>query len=216
MMALEKYLTHKSHVIWDWNGTLLNDLWLCHEIVHQMMTDYGMPPITEEEHRKLFRMPVRHFYHSLGFDLAKVPFETLAHDFLQKYRHEVHRCKLFEGTKELLTTLRSQGITQSVLSAARQQELDELIARFHIRSFFEYVFGLGDAFATSKLERGKELMQAWAVKAEKVILVGDMDHDVEVAGALGIDVVLLGDGHQHYENLKLIHPSVIPCRYTCR
>lgn len=158
MLALEKLLSHKSHVIWDWNGTLLNDLWLCHEIVHQMMKDFGMKPITEEEHRRLFRMPVAHFYHALGFDLAKVSFETLAHDFLEKYRNEVHRCALFEETETLLSTLQTKGLKQSVLSAARQRELDELLARFQIRKFFEHVFGLGDAFATSKVERGKELM----------------------------------------------------------
>lgn len=216
MLELEKLLSHKSHIIWDWNGTLLDDLSHCATIVRGMLQAYGMKVITEDEHRRLFRMPVVHFYHALGFDLAKVPFETLAHDFVDKYREGVRDLKLFEGTEELLRLMKAQGKKQSVLSAARQRELDELLVHFKIREYFDHVFGLNDAFAHSKIDRGKELMKLWGAPKENVILVGDMDHDADVAKELGIDIVLLGDGHQHYENLRLLHPQVIPSRYTCR
>ncbi len=62
MPHLHQHLRHKTHVIWDWNGTLIDDIDLCVRSVAAILDAHGMPRVTVEEHRRLFRMPVRDFY----------------------------------------------------------------------------------------------------------------------------------------------------------
>ena len=196
MVSLEKHLKHKSHILWDWNGTLLDDLELCAGIMREMMVEHGLDPISLDEHRKKFRLPVEDFYKDLGFDLGRVEFKHLAEDFVKKYRERFHLCRLFQGTSDLLASLQKAGKRQAVLSAAREKELHYLVQHFELSGFFDLVFGLADSHAISKVERGKELLEQWKAPREKAILVGDMDHDRDVAKALGIEILLVDNGHQ--------------------
>jgi phosphoglycolate phosphatase len=209
MLHLHQHLEHKSHVIWDWNGTLIDDIELCVRSVAAILDAHGLPRVTLEEHRRLFRMPVREFYRDLGFNLEQIPFEELAHDFIARYSAEVQSCRLFDGTIELLGRLQQAGMRQAVLSAARESDLLALLRHFDIHVYFDHVCGLDDVYATTKVERGRELLRLWHAPPANVILVGDMDHDVEVARELGIDVLVVADGHQADERLALVHPNAI-------
>jgi phosphoglycolate phosphatase len=70
------------------------------------------------------------------------------------------------------------------------------IKPFNIHHHFDHVYGLTDFLANSKLERGRQLMDASGIDRAHTVLIGDTDHDVEVAQELGIDVVIYADGHQ--------------------
>jgi phosphoglycolate phosphatase len=209
MVRLHAHLSGRSHVIWDWNGTLIDDVELCARAVAAILEAHGLPVVSVEEHRRRFRMPVREFYRALGFDLDRVSFEALAHDFVERYSREVHDCRLFEGTHDLLDRLRGSGARQAVLSAARESDLLALVDHFGLRAYFDHVCGLPDVYATTKIERGRELLRLWQVDPTQVVLVGDMDHDVDVARALGIDVLLVTGGHQADDCLVGLHPSLV-------
>jgi len=196
VVRLEKLLLHKSHIIWDWNGTLLNDGDLCAAITEEMMVAHGLTPISREEHRRRFRLPVETFYKDLGFDFSRIEFKQLAEEFVNKYRERFHLCRLFDKTPELLASLQAQGKRQAVLSASREKELHYLVDHFGLGGYFDHVFGLGHAHATGKVDLGYELLVKWGVSKESCVLVGDMDHDVEVARALGIEILLVDHGHQ--------------------
>jgi phosphoglycolate phosphatase len=209
MLRLQAHLAHKTHIIWDWNGTLIDDIELCARSVASILERHGLPVVTIDEHRRLFRMPVRDFYQDLGFDLDRVSFEELAHDFIDRYSQGVRGCQLFEGTIDLLDRLRAAGARQAVLSAAREADLVWLLDHFGIRGYFDHVCGLPDVYATTKIDRGRELIGLWGADPAQVVLVGDMDHDVEVARVLGVDVLIVGDGHQADERLSQVYPAVI-------
>jgi len=196
MLRLERLLSHKTHIIWDWNGTLLNDGDLCAEITAEIMISHGLKPLTRDDHRKKFRLPVEDFYKDAGFDFEKVEFKKVAETFVAEYRARFSLCRLFDGTEALLGRLQGVGKKQSILSASRERELHDLVKQFNIGKYFDHVCGLVDFHAVSKKERGQELMTLWGAPKDNTILVGDMDHDVEVAEALGIDVLLVDNGHQ--------------------
>lgn len=196
MLRLENLLLHKSHIIWDWNGTLLNDGDLCAQITADIMVAHGLKPLTRDEHRKKFRMPVEAFYKDAGFNFSQVEFKRVAEQFVVEYRARFDHCHLFPGTEALLRKLQSHGKKQAILSASRERELHDLVKKFRIGEYFDHVCGLVDFHAVSKLERGRELMTMWGVAKDSTILVGDMDHDLEVGRALGIEVLLVDNGHQ--------------------
>ncbi len=213
MHNLEKHFESKQHVIWDWNGTLLDDVDVCVDVINSLLQRYGHPRITRDTYRKHFRFPVMDYYRTIGFDFEKTPFETLAAEFISDYGEAAPTCLLFQGVTELLESLRSSGKTCSILSAARETQLRELTALHGIEDNFEHIYGLSDHYAVSKIERGLELIREIDIAPEKIILVGDTDHDIEVANRLGIDLVLLGDGHQEYERLQPLYAKTLASRY---
>lgn len=196
MQNLEIHLSAKSHIIWDWNGTLIDDAWICAESLGDMLVEHGLPTLSFEEHRRRFRMPVQEFYRELGFDFEKVPFETLSQKFAAGYKARVAQARLFPGTQALLSSLEGAGKKMAVLSAARETDLRRHIEHLGIHHHFDHIYGLSDYQAASKVARGHELVKTWNANPKSLILVGDMDHDREVATALGIEVILLEDGHQ--------------------
>lgn len=209
MKDLEHHLDEKTHVIWDWNGTLLNDIEMCVDIISSLLNRYGYPAVTVEEYRKKFRFPVREYYKDIGFDLEKISFEDISREFISSYNAKVAECRLFHGTPELLDRLNERGLTHSVLSAAHEGDLRNLLGDHRLTEHFLHIYGLGDHYAASKTERGRQLIAALDTPRENIIMIGDTDHDVEVARAMGVDILLFGDGHQCPTRLIEAHPRVV-------
>lgn len=182
-------------VVWDWNGTLLDDVGLNLTIVNSLLTDRNLPVITLDTYKRFFRMPVKDFYADIGFDFSKYTFESVANDYNRLYRQNFRDMPLTEGIPELLSTLKSGKITQYIVSASEQASLLEQVRQKGIADFFTKIAGNPDYSVVSKVDRAKEVRKEIGA-AEKILFVGDLDHDYEVANAMGADCVLYKNGHQ--------------------
>ena len=192
-----------QHVLWDWNGTLLDDVDLCLNALHALCKPRGIPLLTLEKYRETFTFPVVDYYRSVGFDFNREPFDVLAQEWVDIYTARIWTdARLYEGVPETLAHLREAGIPQSILSAHQHDMLVGAVQRFGLLDFFEAVLGLGDFYAKSKVDLGK----AWLAKAEvdprRVVLIGDTLHDHEVAEGLGIHCILVAQGHQSRARLQ--------------
>lgn len=202
MHKLKKQLKNKSHVIWDWNGTLVDDVDLCIEIIREIASRHGIDPVEKDEYLRKFRFPVSEYYRDIGLTEAIVHPQDLTKQFISLYAQKLHHLKLYHGISDLLLDLRESGIRQSILSAAHEHDLRRLLVHFQISHLFTHVYGLHNHDAHSKIERGKELVNSIAEPLDHIVLIGDTLHDKEVAEHIGIDVILLSGGHQHHELLS--------------
>lgn len=212
MRSLLSHLDGKAHVIWDWNGTLLDDVDLAVAAIGEVLQAHGLPPIDRTTYRNTFCFPIPEYYRRLGFTFDEATFDALTQQFVSCYRKRKGLLKLHEGTKEVLQAVRDRRHTQSVLSAAHEQDLRTLLDHFAIGHLFDHVYGLSDHYAVSKIQRGRQLLDQSGVDAAKTVLIGDTDHDWEVGQSLGIEVILLGDGHQHVDRLKHLKARIVASR----
>ena len=190
-----------QHVIWDWNGTLLDDAWLCVEIMSGMLAQRGLPPMSMERYEQIFDFPVVDYYHKAGFDFAVEPFVKLSDEFMATYNRRVRECPLRPGVRDVLLIGQQRGIAQSILSAMQQDTLNGLLDHFDLRTFFTSVTGLDNHHAAGKLARAQDWIAAQSIPRAAILLVGDTTHDVEVAQALGVDCVVIHSGHHSRERL---------------
>ncbi|TFG49449.1 MAG: HAD family hydrolase [Candidatus Brocadiia bacterium] len=202
--ALKKY----EHIIWDWNGTLIDDAWLCVEILNEILNQYDKHPVTLEQYRMDFGFPVKSYYEHVGFDFNVESFETIAEEYHAIYDQRCFECKLQEGVVAVLEGFAGKGLTQSVLSACQQKRLEEMIAYYGIGGYFTKLFGLDDHYANGKVEKGLQLLSKLNISPENVLLIGDTLHDHEVAEAIGADCVLVPFGHHCLEKLRQM-PAII-------
>lgn len=200
LLTRERLLSY-SHVFWDWNGTILNDMECCMSIENEMLVKQGKKPIGSlEEYRSIFGFPIIDFYKKMGFDLEKYKFEDLSQVFISAYEKKVLECNLYNYSKEIFEIFRNNGVKQIILSASEVNKLHRDVEYFKVNKYFHEILGISDIYAKSKAHIGIEYVNKNNPK--KALFIGDTIHDFEVAQLMGIDALLVADGHQGYEILK--------------
>lgn len=191
-----------GHVIWDWNGTLLDDVEHSIAVMNRLLDAHALPRLDRERHAALFDFPVRHYYDALGFDFALTSFESLCASYAEQFHAGVFQVPLFAHMEAAVRALDALGFEQSILSATDQGNLDATIEAFGLRALFSRVCGTADRLATSKVDAGLALLEASPVGPEQTVLVGDTLHDLEVANALRTHLILVDHGHHSRARLS--------------
>lgn len=192
-------------VIWDWNGTLLDDVALSVRLLNRLLTGHGYAPLEGglEAYRRVFRFPIAEYYKDVGFDFARTPYEELAEEYMALYEAESTACPLQPHARAVLERLGRLGVRQVVLSASEQAMLERHLARYGLaEGVFAQVLGLSDILGVSKSQRGRSWMARSGIDPARTLMVGDTDHDREAARAMGTDCVLFSGGHQARQVLE--------------
>ena len=204
-MNLKKY----RHVIWDWNGTLLDDAWLCREIMNGQLRQRGLPTMSEERYEAVFDFPVESYYRRVGFSWEKETFEQAGTEFILEYEKRKKECRLQIGASDVLRQVAATGVSQAVLSAYSHQALEGFLVHFGVREHFLSVAGSEDHYAEGKVVQGLRMLEALHVAPEETVLVGDTTHDAEVAKAMGVACILIPCGHNSRDRLMRCGVEVI-------
>jgi len=191
-----------SHIIWDWNGTLLDDLNLCLEIINNMLDKNCLPPVSRSAYLEVFGFPVHDYYQKIGFTFEEEPFEVISTEFITAYEKGRPSCPLMPGTRETLEFLSSTGYTQSILSASKQAYLNKAVLDYGIKDYFISINGLDNHHAAGKFDLAKDFMTAQDLNPNSVLLIGDTLHDAEIAASLRVDCCLISNGHQSRQRLE--------------
>lgn len=188
-------------ILWDWNGTLLNDTHTCIDCMNILLEERGIAPLTRERYLDIFTFPVREYYVKAGFDFSREPFEVPAHRFIDHYREAVRRAGLHEEAREVLSYLSGKGYRQAVLSAMERDFLLETLADKRIMEYFEVIYGIDNHLGAGKSDLARDLIADLGCAPSATVLIGDTLHDAEVARDTGISCILIADGHQSRSRL---------------
>lgn len=190
-----------DRIIWDFNGTILDDVQVGIDSADVLLERHGLPKIlTLEKYHTVFGFPIIDYYKRLGFDFSKVDYSVLAHEWVEIYLEKVKNATVRAGVCEILTKLRAFGVPQSILSMTEEKMLKMQVKDLGVEKYFDEIYGLNDIYASSKLE----LARNWRSEHpdEKCLYIGDTVHDAESAKIIGADCVLLAGGHESTESLK--------------
>ena len=191
-----------KHIIWDWNGTLVNDTWLFVDIMNGVLKNRNLNEINLEDYRNVFDFPVEDYYTKLGFDFSQEAFKTAGLDFIKIYDSRKFEPKLFDDTISTLNTLTGLGCKHSILSAQNIITLKKSVEHYKLIDMFNHISGLEDHYAIGKIEQGKKLINRLNHNSDEVVMVGDTEHDYEVAKEMGIKCFLMDRGHNSTARLK--------------
>ena len=77
-------MNNYKHIIWDWNGTLLNDVDYSKNIINNILSDNDLPKLSLQKYREIFTFPVQDYYVAAGLDFSKTSFEILVRKYIEK------------------------------------------------------------------------------------------------------------------------------------
>ena len=201
-----------NYILWDWNGTLLDDTQAALDTLNLMLRRRGREAIAMDYYRDHFSFPCRPFYEQIGMNVPDSEWDALAHEYHETYSAQPVR--LNAETMAALGRVKAAGARQSIISALRQDLLDDVTRSFGVAPYMECVYGTDNLDGASKLDRALELMTKLVSTAEEgdrflsnVVMIGDALHDKEVADALGVRCVLCGQGSHAAWRLREVAPT---------
>jgi|TARA_B100000900_G_scaffold193414_1_gene163615 phosphoglycolate phosphatase len=192
-----------KHIIWDWNGTLLNDLTLCVDLLNLSLKKRRLPAMNEDDYRAKFLFPIKTFYESIGFDFSKETFTVANDEFHDGFEQNFKKLALQPFAVDAISHFKKIGIKQSILSATVQNKLTQQVEFFGITHLLDNVIGISNTpSGYGKEFEGKQLLKEINLPLDETIIIGDSMLDFNVAKALEIDCALLSNGHNNLARLK--------------
>ena len=191
------------YILWDWNGTLLDDTQAALDTLNIMLSRRGVKPITMEFFRDHFAFPCRPFYDTIGMHVEDAEWDALAKEYHDLYAEQPK--ELNRETIAALERVKAAGARQSIISALRQDLLDEVTERMGVAKYMECIYGVDNLDGASKLDRALELLTR--IDNADPVVIGDALHDKEVADALKVRCVLCGQGSHASWRLRKVAPT---------
>ena len=193
----------RPYILWDWNGTLLDDTQAALDTLNIMLSRRGVKPITMEFFRDHFAFPCRPFYDTIGMHVEDAEWDALAKEYHDLYAEQPK--ELNRETIAALERVKAAGARQSIISALRQDLLDEVTERMGVAKYMECIYGVDNLDGASKLDRALELLTR--IDNADPVVIGDALHDKEVADALKVRCVLCGQGSHAAWRLRKVAPT---------
>ena len=218
-----------THIVWDWNCTLLDDFNISVAAAAAACAEVGGAPVDSHSYRRHFTRPVRNFYEALlARPVTDVEWRRIVLCYHDTYESLLPEVGLRAEAVEALRLARSAGLTQSLLSMGDHDAVSALVDHFALRPHFCLVQGADTEQRTEvkrdrlhrHIERAGELRGTPLTPGE-VLLVGDTEDDMEAALAAGTRCALLSDGcfdpaavdHPDVTVIDRLHEAVRPPRH---
>lgn len=198
-----------KHIVWDWNGTLLDDTELCVSIMNGLLRERRKPELSVQYYREIFDFPIKDYYEKAGIDYQRESFDDISYLFIEQYNKDRKKCSLHAGVLEIVKTLKAKNISQSVLSARKHKDLLLDLEDYNLSPFMNYICGIEDHYGGGKLHKANTLQTSLGALPTEITLIGDTTHDFEVAQTMGWNCILISHGHHTVEKLTKTGKQVI-------
>jgi phosphoglycolate phosphatase len=191
----------RTTIIWDWNGTLLDDAEICLSSINKMLKARNLPELLLEKYRDVFTFPVIEYYQKVGFDFTIEQWEPVAMEFINLYLGALPGCGLTPFAVETLNQFKQKGYRQAIISAMQHEALIKSVTELGIQQYFEYIGGIGDHYGGGKIDNARDYFGKAGLHPSQITLIGDTIHDSEVAAELQCRCILVATGHQSHHRL---------------
>ncbi|WP_329025792.1 HAD family hydrolase [Streptomyces sp. NBC_01423] len=195
---------HRTHLVWDWNGTLLDDNTAVVGATNAAFGEVGLAPITVEQYREMYCIPIPRFYERL---MGRLPtdaeWERMDGVFHRHYTEQRDACGLTAGAAELLARWQLTGGSQSIMSMYRHEELVPVVRGFGIEGHFLRVDGRTGPSGGSKAQyMERHLAALEGISPQRTVVIGDAVDDAVAAAHAGARAVLYTGGSHSRASLE--------------
>jgi phosphoglycolate phosphatase len=198
-----------NSVIWDWNGTIVDDAWVFVDTMNDFLKKNNLPLISIRDYKKNFCFPIQKYWKELGFKFNDKEFNLLNKGFITAYKQKMFAPKVHPGIIGVIEKINAEKVNQFILSASENSLLQQSVNFYKLQNLFVDVWGVNNLNALGKIPLAKKLCLKYNLEIDKTILIGDTEYDQSVAQGIGCDVVLISHGHIEHKRLLKSKEKVV-------
>src|SRR5215472_17339132 len=190
------------NIIFDWSGTLVDDLPAVLKASNFVLAQAGKPEMTLEEFRAEFSLPFTNFYNRHTPHVSMPQLEEWFHAEFKRAQTAV--CEL-PHARSFLEFCRENKLRLFLLSRVHD---DHFLVQCGVTGFDIFLEkpykGVWD-----KREKIHEILRENRLRAEETLFIGDMQHDIETARHGGVHSCAVLTGYNTLEQLRAAKPDLI-------
>jgi phosphoglycolate phosphatase len=203
--VVESKLHHYKNWIFDWSGTLVDDLAMVLDATNHVLRKYGKGEMEREDFRMSFRLPYAGYYEEI---LPGVPLQELEDHFREGFAHSEASgvtSPLLPYALEFLECLHAKDKRMFILSSMDALAFERHVVELGIDHFFEATY----AGVLDKRDQIHSMLENHALESSHTVFLGDMCHDIETAKHGGLASIALLTGYQNEEQLQTAGPDLL-------
>lgn len=182
-----------THIVWDFNGTVLDDAYTSVLAVNEMLRARGLPETNLEIYKKTLVMPLTEYYKTVGIYTDDIA--VLSQEFRKYCDMHKDNSRIFDGIYDVICYAKSLGIKNILLSSLYNEHLIAETKKYNIEGWFDIISGLCNRNLGSKSDTAAAIFKKENINPENVLFIGDLISDARTAKELGADCILIPNGH---------------------
>ena len=198
-----------KNIIWDWNGTIVDDAYLFVDIMNKTLQKHNLPLTNLTKYRSSFCFPIQKYWKKLGFMFDENSFNALNEQFIFDYSQRMFEPRLQKDIVGLFKIIKKNKLKQFILSASEQSLLNKSLEYYSLSEYFDSVVGVNNLNALGKEKMGLELILKNNLVKKETLIIGDTEYDLKVSKAIGCDCLLFSAGHFSKDRLKKLNAPVV-------
>lgn len=190
------------NVIFDWSGTLVDDLPAVLQASNHVFERAGVPPMTLDQFRSEFCLPFTKFYERY---VPHVPLPQLEDWFHRAFRQCQHLVAELPHAREFLEFCRRQSLRTFLLSSVHRDHYAAQAAETGFGAYLDHPC----VEVWDKRTRIRELLAEHELRADETVFIGDMAHDIETARHGAVFACAVLTGYNRVEQLRAAQPDLL-------
>lgn len=196
-------------IIWDFNGTLIDDIDVALASVNDMLTRRNLPTINFEQYASYVDTPIIKFYEHIFDDLYSMDFDIIAQEFNSGYDKHLPQNAVMKNAEEVLEHFNKKGKLQTVISATHIDKVTNRLAEFGLTEYFDKILAHNNLIAEDKTHLAVKYFAEKGIVPSEAVVIGDCVADYKMAQAIGCDCILTTQGHQSRKEFSETSAKVI-------
>ena len=189
------------NLIFDWSGTLVDDLPPVLEATNHVLGVYGVAALDREAFRRRFRLPYTEFYEEM---LPGVPLAELETHFRRAFAASEAPVTILPHAREKLEWCRDHGVRAFVLTSMDSAAFHEQLHGLGLADFFEATY----SGVVDKRERIAGILESHQLVPAESAFIGDMTHDIDTARHGRMTAIAVLTGYTHAGPLAEARPDL--------
>ena len=189
-----------KNIIWDWNGTILDDAWVFVDVMNSILLKISLPTINLEKYKNNFDFPISNYYKYLGITYS-ADYIKISNLFIKEYKKRMYEAKMMPGVLDLIESFHDYKVSQFILSASHQSILEKQVKYYKLQKYMEEIIGVDNYSAKGKKQLGVDWLKKKKFDKNTCLYIGDTIYDYKIASVMNIDSILITMGHNSKSRL---------------
>lgn len=181
-------------IVWDWDGTIMDSTPTIVQCIQQACRDLDFPVPEDSIASYVIGLGIHDSLRRVVPTIDPRHFPTLVDRFRYHYLAKDHELHLFQGMRDLLETLKAQGLILGVATGKPRRGLDRSLRHHQLEHLFHDTRTADESFAKPHPGMLLDLSDRLQVPVRKMLMIGDTTHDLQMAQAAGVDGVAVTYG----------------------